>query len=215
MTHRADNQHSGVSGRPRPTADRPARRLLVAALMALAGTGTLAGCGIPADPKPHAVTPPPQYESLTPAPPPTLETGTVEETLCLTRELRLVRVSRPVDQTPTPEVLLADLSAGANDEERAQGLQSAVAGITTLSVSGIENRIATVAIGESLEGLAFDNQLLIYAQIVCTLDAHPAIDGVYFSRDGERVSVPRGDGTQTQNVLTSDDYTALLEEPPR
>src|SRR5690606_14131814 len=110
--------------------------------------------------------------------------------------------------------LLADLVAGANEAEREQGLRSAVAGLTSLSLATIQNRTATVAIGESLEGLAFDNQLLVYAQIVCTLDAHPAIDGVYFSRDGERVSVPRGDGTQTGGMLTEADYRALMEETP-
>ncbi|MBX6722320.1 MAG: GerMN domain-containing protein, partial [Dactylosporangium sp.] len=155
----------------------------------------------------------PQYRTLTPAPLATPEAGTVEETLCLTRENRLVRVTRPVDRAPTPAELLAELTAGANDREREQGLQSAVAGLTSLSMASIDNRIATVAIGESLEGLAFDNQLLVYAQIVCTLDAHPAIDGVFFSRDGERVSVPRGDGTQTGRMLTEADYKALLEPP--
>jgi hypothetical protein len=137
----------------------------------------------------------------------------VEEVLCLARDNRLVRVTRPVDRTPTPAELLADLSAGANESERAQGLHSVVAGLTALSMVGIENRVATVTIGENLEELAFDNQLLVYAQIVCTLDAHPSIDGVFFSRDGERVSVPRGDGTQTRSVLTATDYEALVETP--
>jgi len=205
-----------TSAPPAPAAGRArrGRRRPTVGLAAIAVAALVAGCGVPTDPRPQPVTPPPQYRTLTPAAPATPEAGTVETTLCLTRGNNLVRVTRPVDRAPTPEELLAELTTGASESERAQGLQSAVAGLTSLAMERIENRIATVAIGEGLEGLAFDNQLLVYAQIVCTLDAHPAIDGVYFSRDGEQVSVPRGDGTQTRRMLTDADYEVLLE-PPR
>jgi hypothetical protein len=201
---------SPAAARPR-TATRARRRWRTAGLLGVVLTAVLAGCGVPADPRPLPVTPPPQYRTLTPAPPPTPEGGGVEEVLCLARDQHLTRVTRTVDRPLSPEELLADLVAGANESERAQGLQSVVAGLTSLSLESIRNRVATVAIGESLEELAFDNQLLVYAQIVCTLDSHPAIDGVFFSRDGEQVSVPRGDGTQTRGMLTATDYSQLME----
>jgi Sporulation and spore germination. len=209
---RSDGLPADVRGQARSGRRRWTAGLVAGLATGLAAVAALvAGCGVPADPRPQPVTPPPQYRTLTPAPLATQEAGTVEATLCLTRGDRLVRVTRPVDRAPTPAELLAELATGANEREREQGLQSAVAGLTSLSMAGIENRVATVAIGESLEGLAFDNQLLVYAQIVCTLDAHPAIDGIFFSRDGERVSVPRGDGTQTGRMLTDADYEILVE----
>jgi hypothetical protein len=180
----------------------------LAALVVAAGAGA---CGIPIDDSPEPVDFPPQYQSptTTSPPPETTSSGQLMALLCLTRDQRLVPVDRPVETQQSAGELLADLIGPVTEAESQQGLTSALAGIRGLMVTRIDNGIAEVAVGDSLDGI--NNQLLIYGQIVCTLDAHPAVDGVWFSRDGQPLPVPRGNATVTEEVLTADDYIDLLE----
>jgi hypothetical protein len=155
---------------------------------------------------------PPQYRNTSSTgPPPLTASGQTTALLCLTRDQSLVRVPRPVETPPTPAELLADLTVPATEAESQQGLTSALAGIRGLSVSKIEDGVAEVSVGDSLEGITGSTLLLIYGQIVCTLDEHPAISGIWFSQDGQRLQVPQGNTAVTDEVLTADDYVELLE----
>jgi hypothetical protein len=191
---------------------RSVRGRLAAAAAALVLAASAGACGIPVDDSPEPLDFPPQYQSPTTAsqPPETTIFGQLAAILCLTRDQQLVPVERPVESQPSASVLLADLAAPVTEEESQQGLSSALAGIRGLSVA-IDSGIAEVAVGDSLDGITGNNQLLIYGQIVCTLDAHPAIAGVWFSRDGQPLPVPRGNATITEEVLTADDYADLRE----
>jgi hypothetical protein len=189
------------------------RGRLAAVIVALVVTGAT-GCGIPIDDSPEPVELPPQYRTATTTePPPTVAaSGALTAMLCLTRDQRLVEVERPVETAPSPEELLTNLIDGpTNAETRDQQLTSALTGITAITLVGIDQGVAEVTIGDSLDGITGDNRLLIYGQIVCTLYGHPAVTGIQFSRDGQPLPVPRGNATVTTDVLTTDDYANLLE----
>ena len=194
---------------------RPRSRPAVAGLAVLGLAAGLTACGVPVDAGPQPLDFPPQYQNstaTTTSQPETQSSGEISAVLCLTREQQLVPVTRRVEVMPSPAELLRDLIAGATEtESQEQGLGSALVGIATITVARIERGVAEVAVGDGLDGITDSARLLIYGQIVCTLDAHPEIDGVWFSRDGQRLSVPQGSAISTDAVLTADDYAALLE----
>jgi hypothetical protein len=181
-------------------------------IAALAVAGSVAGCGVPVDPEPHTVTAPAPYR-VTEAPPTDDDviTGPVVKTLYLTRDRTVVKVLRAADQAPTAEELLTDLTDGATTAERELGLTSALAG-TVLESPAVtfSDGIMTVDLGDGLDGLSANTRVLAYAQIVCTLHELPGVTGVLFSRSGQRVPVPNGDGTPTSNPLTPSDYATVL-----
>jgi spore germination protein GerM len=183
----------------------------------IAGLATaLAGCGISAEPQPNAISPPAPYEGfITSAPPdpgvdPSATPGPLDAILYFTREERLVAVARPVDDLPTVAQLLDELSAGPSRAEQEQGLASALVGAGVVTAPTVMNGIVTVPLTEGIDGVAPAALVLIIAQIVCTLDAHPGVEGVVFSRDGQRVAVPRGDGSSASTPLTTADYQELI-----
>jgi hypothetical protein len=181
----------------------------VAALLVAAGP---TACGIPVDDPPKPLEFPAQYQSSTAtAEPQDTTSGGITEVLCLIRDQRLVRVNRQVESPRSPDDLVNELVSGPTDAEaRDQHLDSALTGITTLSVARTQNGIAEVEVGDGLESVTDVNRLLIFGQIVCTLDAHPDVAGVRFTLDGQPLSVPRGDASVTSDVLTADDYDERL-----
>lgn len=197
-----------------PSGPAPWRRLVVgsaAALLLIAAVA--AGCGVPIDDAPEPIPFPAQFQTsmLTAEPPPTTASGAISVVLCLTRDQKLVHVPRQVDTMPSPQDLLADLIAGPTEAERADELSSGLVGVQTLSVADVDAGIAHVEVGDSLTALSGPTRLLIYGQIVCTLDQHPSIDGVLFRLNGQPIPVPRGDGASTDQVLTASDYDEILE----
>jgi hypothetical protein len=189
-----------------------ARRL--AAAITLAGLLGLAGCGIPAERDPHALQPPAPFQNVPTATPQatTPMPGSQAAVLYLTRNNQLVPVSRPIENPQMLLSLLYALAASPTEEEQQQGLTSALAGTTVVSGVTVTDGLVTVMLAEpGLEVFTQFTQGLAIAQIVCTLDNREDVTGVVFERAGLRVSVPRGDGTQTEEPLTSNDYANLLE----
>ena len=193
---------------------RPSRALLTAIAAGLAAV--LVGCGIPADGEPRRVQPPAPFRTTATAtpPPPTVAPteGGQEVILYLTRDGRLVEVSRTMEPPVSPQRLLDALAATLTPEEQQQALTSALAGTDVVEDVRISAGIATVMLAdEGLEVITQLSQGLAIAQIVCTLDARDDVTAVVFERAGARVSVPRGDGSQTDAPLTAADYATLLE----
>lgn len=187
-------------------------KALAAGLLALVvGVGTTA-CGIPIDHTPEPLEIPPQYRSTetTNTPPEVATEGSLTVTLCLTRDGRLVPHVRTVEAPRSPQQLLADLIDGPTESEVEDlGLGSALTGLRSISVAGINGGIVEVAVGD-LEGITATSQLLIFAQIVCTIDALDSVAGVRFSQDGEPLAVPRFDLTSAE-IVYADDYAGMLE----
>jgi spore germination protein GerM len=52
---------------------------------------------------------------------------------------------------------------------------------------------------------------LAFGQMVCTAEALSGVDGVRFTREGERLDAPNGEGEATTRPLTCADYEALAD----
>ena len=163
----------------------------------------LAGCGVTAETAPRPITPPRGFLQTTtsPTPEPT-GSGPVTVQLFLVKDDALVAE------------LLADLLAGPDDSERSAGLSSALQGGDVVSNIHVSDRRAVVELSTTIENAARNDEVLAYAQLVCTLTARADITGVTFTHNGQPIGVPRADGSLTQGPLTAADYTTLLATAP-
>ena len=169
----------------------------------------LAACGVPAQDEPHAVDLP-RRPLTTPSTMPggPIRNGEVAEVLCLVRDGRLSQTVRRVLAAPTPQRHLDDLVAGPTSQERGLGLTSALTGAgLSVTVSAPDDRAHVAGIDP---GSARSDDVLAYAQVVCTLTARPDIDTVVFTQDGRPLTVPRGDGSLSGVPLRNEDYRSLI-----
>jgi hypothetical protein len=172
---------------------------------------TLAACGISAQDQPREVQPPPgPYGALASNRPPSAEPGTVREVLYFTKDGSLVAVNRLVRGEPTPTDLMRALLAGPTESEQNLGIGSALSGIDIASDIRVVNGLATVDLTATPEGTGRSDEILAYAQVVCTLDARAAVTKVNFTRHGQPIGVPRDNGALAENPLTTADYAALI-----
>jgi spore germination protein GerM len=188
-------------------------RLIATARVATAAVliAILAGCGIVAEKQPREVQPPPgPYGALASSRPSTAEPGSVQELLYFTKDGVLVPVTRKVRGEPTPTDLVRDLFAGPTESERAQGIGSALSGTELASDIRIVNGLATVNLVATPEGTGRSDEILAYAQIVCTLDARPAVTSVTFTRQGAPIGVPRATAELSDGPFTTADYASLI-----
>lgn len=181
------------------------RKALLLVLLAL---GTTAGCGVPVDRSPRDLDPSHVvYGSDAPAPD---RFGNAVERLYLVRDGKLIRVLRRLPAARTPQQMVQDLVAGPTRKEQQDGLTSA---LSTMQVGAttITQRRAAVEIGAPAVPGARSDEVLAYAQIVCTLTSQGAEVGtVSFTRGGRPLAVPRGDGLLSTGPLTIADYADLI-----
>jgi hypothetical protein len=187
--------------RPVVVAALPVAALLVAAA---------AGCGVTPDDRPRTITPPRGPFQALASPHPTAVNGAIPQTLFLVKEDKLVAVTRRFEAPPTPRDLLAALAAGPTDAERGRGLTSALLGGTAVTGVRATAGQARVDLAAAVEGAPRTDEVLAYAQLVCTLTARPDITGVTFFRDGTPVGVPRADGSLSTGPLIAADYAPLV-----
>ena len=120
----------------------------------------------------------------------------------------LVGTVRKTKQAPTGAVALGELESGPTPAESAGGLVTTLAG-GAVSLVDVRQGRATVRLDSSFEGpQAIPVQTI--AQVVLTLTSVPTIDRVVFETNGERVEVPRGDGTTTGAPVGAADYQPLI-----
>ncbi|WP_199516638.1 GerMN domain-containing protein [Nucisporomicrobium flavum] len=170
-----------------------------------------AACGLPPEDEPRRadlprrpLTSPTATTAGTEAP------GEVVEVLCLVRDARIVQAVRRVGAPPTVQRQLETLAAGPTEAERANGLTTALA-TTSLSVDVPAGTTqARVEVPETDEGNARSDETLAYGQIVCTLTSRMDVSTVVFTRDGEVLQVPRGDGSLSRDPLAAGDYASLI-----
>lgn len=185
------------------------KRALLALCLLLSGCVLLSGCGVPVDDAPRALDQPGVAKGSS-APAPDVF-GPASERLYLIRDGRLVRVLRRVPSPRTPQQTVQDLVAGPTRAEQEDGLTSA---LTTMSVGAttLAQRRVTVEIGTTPQQNGRSDEMLAYAEIVCTLTSQGADVGtVAFTRDGQPLAVPRGDGSLSTEPLTIADYATLID----
>ncbi|MDQ7911250.1 GerMN domain-containing protein [Phytohabitans sp. ZYX-F-186] len=190
-------------------APRSRRAAALAPLLAVA----VAGCGVQAEDVPRAVDPPNgvSHAWATETPPHADPgAGAVPERLYLVRGSELVAVTRNVHAQPTLDELLDDLLAGPTDAEKRDGLTSALLGNDIVVGVRLAGGHATVDLTAALDETGRTDQILAFAQIVCTLTAMPGLTAVSFTRGGQPVGVPRADGSLSEAPATAADYATLV-----
>ena len=186
------------------------RRLSSTLAVLLVLVAMVAGCGVPDEPQPRPIAPPRgPFQALVSPSPAVKASGPVTEQLCLVRDGALVTVTRHVDTEPTIERLIADLLAGPTEEERAGGLSSALLGGDAVAGAEVRDGVAVVGLSAPIEGSVRTDEVLAYAQLVCTLTKRSGVTGVEFTRDGRPIAVPRADGSLSDGPLTAADYAGL------
>jgi spore germination protein GerM len=203
---------------------RASRTRRLAAALVLAAT-TAAGCGIPADDGPRAISqeqrPDRGGDSLDNA----AGGATDMATLYFTRFdgdrtlIVPVEVPVPVDaatSTPDPANVLETLLIGrTEDSAAAEGLQTKIPPDTALASPPVLQPDGTLDV--DLTSGVFDTQAdgarLAYGQIACTADALAGVEAVRFRVEGEPLRAPDGDGQSTELPVTCDSYANLLAPP--
>ncbi|MDQ3980678.1 MAG: GerMN domain-containing protein, partial [Actinomycetota bacterium] len=70
--------------------------------------------------------------------------------------------------------------------------------------------VATVGLSSTFAEATGATQLDLIVELVCTLTAQPGIGQVRFELRGERIEIPRGDGSLTAEAVSRDDYRGLI-----
>lgn len=127
-----------------------------------------------------------------------------------------VAVTRAVPVAPAvaTNAMLA-LIAGPTEDERDEGLSSAIPADTLLLGIVIEDGLATIDLGREFEsGGGSFGMLSRLAQVVYTLTQFPTVNSVQFHLDGEPVTVFSGEGILLEEPVTRGDYASLLPLVP-
>ena len=127
-----------------------------------------------------------------------------------------VAVTRAVPATP--EVAgnaIQALIAGPTDQERDEGLSTAIPADTLLLGIVIENNLATIDLGREFESGGGSFAMLgRLAQVVYTLTQFPTVNEVQFKLDGQPVTVFSGEGILLEDPVTRGDYASILPLVP-
>ncbi len=131
----------------------------------------------------------------------------------MVRNGMLVAVPRSATAPPPIDNQLSDLLAGPTKPEREAGITSALTGLAVNPRVRLDTGEATVDMDSQPDDAGRNDQILAYGQIVCTLVSRPDVDAVTFYQKGERLGVPRADGSLVQGTLTCTDYASLVTTP--
>lgn len=128
-----------------------------------------------------------------------------------TRGERVEAVQRSVPRVARiGSAALEQLLGGPTAGEAAAGYATQIPAGTRLRGLTITDRIALVDLSNEFEsGGGTLGLTLRLAQVTCTLDAFPTVDGVRFALDGEVVDVFSGDGLIVDEPVACDDYTRV------
>lgn len=214
--------------------DRPARRLrtlatAVVTMLALTACGPSVGVtdvgAAPTRPAPDgaaASAPPgaavagsePAPGEAIPSEPAPQPQGTTTLRVWLVSGERAVPVIRQVPRVPRiGAAVLEELLEGPTSAEAERGLSTAIPGGTRLRGLTITGGVATVDLsGDFEEGGGTLGLTLRLAQVVCTLDQFPTVDGVRFALDGAVVDVFSGDGLIIDEPVACSDYAEVADQ---
>lgn len=185
--------------------------MILKSMTTIAAALTLAGCGLPieraAQPQPDKAVPFRLLDADAPPLVPSAEEPRVNVELCFIADRRLVPVATPVAKDPSPEDLVRALATPPVDS---QTLRSALSDVDLIRSVKVTGGVALVDLAPEVATTGTEAQLLLIAQLVCTLTARPGIGQVAFRLDGAPVQVPAPDGAVTSGLVARDDYAALF-----
>ena len=175
----------------------------------------LAACGVPRDTTPRRIADEAVPFGLLSGPATTATTaaeGTGIADVFFLANGRLSPVKRSVEAPPRAASLLQDLVAGPTREEAVAGLETAIGGQIELRDVTVNAGVAAVDLSSSFGSLEGASQVEAVAQIVFTATAVPDVSAVRFLVEGQRVDVPKGDGTLSAGAVGRADFPGLA--PP-
>jgi hypothetical protein len=193
------------------------RRALVLALALLVG-----GCGVPTGDEPQAI---PSSEvpygladprPASSAPSTAVPVETPSQVFLVGADEVLVGVPREVEGTTTSERLadlLAQLATGPSAAEREEQLSTLLTPDVRLSVTGLEQRTATIDIGQPTGAPSGAASRRAVAQLVLTATSLQGVDAVQLTIDGDPVEAPLPTGALTSAPLRAADYAVFLTAP--
>jgi spore germination protein GerM len=201
---------------------RHVRTALCSAALA-AVTLAAAGCGIPTDDNPRAISrenvPDDAVDASTED---TASQGTVAVPISLVRspdDPRLVDVERRVPVTspatgPDPAAVLETLlRATPNAQERSDGITNLIPQDTRLaSQPELARGTLVVDLTTEIFDVEGENQRAAFGQIVCTANAIAGVDSVRFLVQGEPRAVQVDSGANDGPVTCSGDYQRLRDQ---
>ena len=198
-----------------------AGRLALAALLSLAA---LASCGLPTDdgarPLDSREVPYGLLRSVPPAttPPAKLKSAPVAQAqlFLLGPQDQLVAVPPGVQDPPAAPyerltALLARLEKGPDEQQRAQGLSTALSPGVQIDLLSLTGRgVAQVQVVAGLKDPSADRLPLAIGQLVLTATSVAGVHAVQLVRDGAPVEVPLPGGALTSQPLSQNDYDQLV-----
>jgi spore germination protein GerM len=120
----------------------------------------------------------------------------------------IVFVVRTSNLAPHPQSVVSSLLEGPTKDEAQFGMRNAIAPHAVDHVSGLVRGRVTIDLNPSFAQLALAEQKIALTQLVFTMTSLHGVKQVQFLMNGERVSVPRGNGTLTDQPVKRSDYAA-------
>jgi hypothetical protein len=144
-------------------------------------------------------------EALALVQPPSEATADVE--LCFVAGRSLAPVAQPLEASSGP---LEVARALAVPPPEPAGLTTALTDGSLVTGVDVRGGVARVDLAPPVATVGSDAQLLLVAQLVCTLTALPGVGQVTFLLDGTPVQVPTADGSLAPGPVARDDYSAMI-----
>jgi spore germination protein GerM len=147
--------------------------------------------------------------STTTSMPAPAESTTSTVTVCFHQGPAVVSVER-AESEPSVSTALRIFLRGPSADEAANGLSTAVFDPSLIAGARVAAGVATVSLSSTFADATGATQLDFIVELVCTLTAQPGIGQVRFELRGERIEIPRGDGSLTAEAVSRDDYRGLI-----
>jgi spore germination protein GerM len=171
----------------------------------------LGACGVGAEDRANRIAPDEVPFGLLEAPPTSAPVASGRSVgLYLVQDDRLHLVERTLESDAGLAELLVALSAGPDEAEQEQGVESLLPPDQIVDVA-LERGVARVDLAPGFSDLRAEAQTLALAQIVFTLTGQSGIGSVAFTIDGEAAEVPRADGALTTEAVARDDFSTLAD----
>jgi spore germination protein GerM len=200
----------------------PRARVVVTVVAALA-FGSLASCGLPHDGAARSIDPHDVPYGLLESDPPALVTPELKRSsqesatqlYLLGPHDQLVGVPATLDDlggSPSAQLalLLSRLSQGPTDQQRAEGLGTALSPGVSIELRDLTDSVAQVQVQAGLKDPTADRLPLAIGQLVLSATSVRGVEAVQLVRDGAPVEVPLPGGALTSAPLTRADYAPLL-----